>query len=555
VNGSYTPFLAPGSKFTARPRSSTHHPQRRHCSERPPFTPADVVFPSTLLKKIRRVTGRGLVADSGVLLSGPAGHVHVQVSERPVRPPRSRRLPDLPEHTWSLSRTRLSTPTPSCSAPPLLLSLLVRATHTAVPRDPPSLGRPRTDRPSRVVFPPRQLTAIPTSLPRSAISTGRKYFLLPYVKRHVGQPQPSHDLLVPAGRPIRPVPEPTRRPPEQRAFRQASRLAPRWTVRRSRRRPSTVHEAGQAFLADPADLPAWLFDPQPSEPGPDHAQEPHCRGAAELREGVLPLRAASSSPDGRPCQHDDRAAESFHIHSCFTPTGWAAGHRDERDRRGRVSRSPWTRRSYAQYSDAIQGGTFEPAIGVSAAPAAPTHRLQQRLTQLRGAGQTPTRTTSSGKEPVGRPGPGPPSPRPTVQQRSSMPPDKLEQVMYSTVAGRAASNAAAGACSPTIANFNRLAHLQHPSHFEPTTILLAAHGLDAPVQGLSAAAGFHRRRSRREQGGRELRRRYVAAAQDGAVRHHGRLWPPRAQLPPACGSASSPVDAALGKPRRPSCDH
>src|SRR5882757_9743633 len=101
IDGTFTPFLATGHKFTDPKTLDFSIRQNVKWSDGTPFTPADVVFTFNLIKKYPALDGNGVWAQiSGVATSGNDVTVTFKAPNVPFAGVVAK-TPIVPEHLWS----------------------------------------------------------------------------------------------------------------------------------------------------------------------------------------------------------------------------------------------------------------------------------------------------------------------------------------------------------------------------------------------------------------------------------------------------------------------
>jgi len=191
IDGSYTPFLATGYTFTSPTTLVYTIRQGVKWSDGKPFTPADVVFTFNLLKKYPALDGNGVWSQiSGVSASGNDVTITFKAPNVPFAATIAA-TPIVPAHIWSsISDPAKFTNTHPVGTGPFVLSKFAPTQYTLMKN--PDYWAASSIAPSKVVFPAQSTSQATNQL---AVSSGQfdwAYTFLPDVQKTYVDHDPAH---------------------------------------------------------------------------------------------------------------------------------------------------------------------------------------------------------------------------------------------------------------------------------------------------------------------------------------------------------------------------
>jgi peptide/nickel transport system substrate-binding protein len=353
VNGSYTPFLATGYKFTSPTTLVYTVRSGVTWSDGKPFTPADVVFTFDLLKKYPALDGNGVWSQiSGVSASGQQVTFTFKSANVPFAATIAQ-TPIVPEHVWST----ISNPAKYANANPVgtgpfALSSFAPTQYTLAKN--PKYWDAAKIAPSRVVFPAEASSQATNQLDVSSGQFDWAYTFLPNVKSTYVDRNPSHNVYwFPPGGTIGLYLNLTKAPYTNVSFRQGISAALDRTTIAQKAVNGYMQQASLSGLILP-NLQQWL---NPSLPNQGLITQDRTAALADFGKAGYTLRGGKLiGPGGK------QASMTIVLPNSFTD--WVAAATETSSELGAVGiKVTLDEPQYAQYSDAIQGGTFDAAIG------------------------------------------------------------------------------------------------------------------------------------------------------------------------------------------------
>ena len=424
VNGSYTPFLATGYKFTSPTTLVYTIRSGATWSDGKPFTPADVVFTFDLLKKYPALDGNGVWSQiSGVSASGQQVTFTFKSPNVPFAATIAQ-TPIVPEHTWStISDPAKYANTNPVGTGPFMLSSFAPTQYTLSKN--PKYWDAAKIAPSRVVFPAQASSQATNQLDVSSGQFDWAYTFLPDVKSTYVNHNPSHNVYwFPPGGTIGLYLNLTKAPYTNASFRQGISASLDRTTIAQKAVNGYMQQASLSGLILP-NLQQWL---DPSLPNQGLITQDRTAAAADFAKAGYTLRGGKLiGPDGK------QASMTIVLPNSFTD--WVAAATETSSELGAAGiKVTLDEPQYAQYSDAIQGGTFDAAIGGFGGTGSPYTDFNNALNSSYAA---PVKTpTANNFERYKNPAVDQDLAAlasATGQQAQQQATYKLEQVMYSTV--------------------------------------------------------------------------------------------------------------------------
>jgi peptide/nickel transport system substrate-binding protein len=424
VNGSYTPFLATGYKFTSPTTLVYTVRSGVTWSDGKPFTPADVVFTFDLLKKYPALDGNGVWSQiSGVSASGQQVTFTFKSANVPFAATIAQ-TPIVPEHVWST----ISNPAKYANANPVgtgpfMLSSFAPTQYTLAKN--PKYWDAAKIAPSRVVFPAEASSQATNQLDVSSGQFDWAYTFLPDVKSTYVDRNPSHNVYwFPPGGTIGLYLNLTKAPYTNVSFRQGISAAIDRTTIAQKAVNGYMQQASLSGLILP-NLQRWL---DPSLPNQGLITQDRTAALADFGKAGYTLRGGKLiGPGGK------QASMTIVLPNSFTD--WVAAATETSSELGAVGiKVTLDEPQYAQYSDAIQGGTFDAAIGGFGGTGSPYTDFNNALNSTYAAPvNTPTANNFERYKNPAVDQDLAALASATGQQAQQQATDKLEQVMYSTV--------------------------------------------------------------------------------------------------------------------------
>jgi peptide/nickel transport system substrate-binding protein len=424
VNGSYTPFLATGYKFTSPTTLVYTVRSGVTWSDGKPFTPADVVFTFDLLKKYPALDGNGVWSQiSGVSASGQQVTFTFKSANVPFAATIAQ-TPIVPEHVWST----ISNPAKYANANPVgtgpfMLSSFAPTQYTLAKN--PKYWDAAKIAPSRVVFPAEASSQATNQLDVSSGQFDWAYTFLPDVKSTYVDRNPSHNVYwFPPGGTIGLYLNLTKAPYTNVSFRQGISAALDRTTIAQKAVNGYMQQASLSGLILP-NLQQWL---NPGLPNQGLITQDRTAALADFGKAGYTLRGGKLiGPGGK------QASMTIVLPNSFTD--WVAAATETSSELSAVGiKVTMDEPQYAQYSDAIQGGTFDAAIGGFGGTGSPYTDFNNALNSTYAAPvNTPTANNFERYKNPAVDQDLAALASATGQQAQQQATYKLEQVMYSTV--------------------------------------------------------------------------------------------------------------------------
>ena len=424
IDGSYTPFLATGYQFTSPTTLVYTIRQGVKWSDGKPFTPADVVFTFNLLKKYPALDGNGVWSQiSGVSASGNDVTITFKAPNVPFAATIAA-TPIVPEHTWSaVSDPTKFTNTHPVGTGPFVLSKFAPTQYTLVKN--PNYWAASSIAPSKVVFPAQSTSQATNQL---AVSSGQfdwAYTFLPDVQKTYVDHDPAHfKYWFPPGGTIALYLNLTKAPNDNTSFREGISQALDRTTIAQKAVNGYMSQASLSGLILP-NLQKWLDSSLPDQ-------------------GLITQNTSAALSDFAKAGYTQKGGKLVNASgkqaslTIVMPNGftdWVAAATEVKNELAAVGINvTLDLPQYAQYSQEIQAGTFDGAIGGFGGTGNPYTDFNNALNSTFAAPvNTPTannferfKSTSVDQALAtlaAATGPG-------AQQQAT---DALEQTMYSTV--------------------------------------------------------------------------------------------------------------------------
>jgi peptide/nickel transport system substrate-binding protein len=424
VNGSYTPFLATGYKFTSPTTLVYTIRSGVTWSDGKPFTPADVVFTFDLLKKYPALDGNGVWSQiSGVSASGQQVTFTFKSANVPFAATIAQ-TPIVPEHIWStISDPAKYANTSPVGTGPFMLSSFAPTQYTLSKN--PKYWDAAKIAPSRVIFPAEASSQATNQLDVSSGQFDWAYTFLPDVKSTYVDRNPSHNVYwFPPGGTIGLYLNLTKAPYTNVSFRQGISASLDRTTIAQKAVNGYMQQASLSGLILP-NLQQWL---DPSLPNQGLITQDRTAALADFSKAGYALRGGELiGPDGK------QASMTIVLPNSFTD--WVAAATETSSELNAVGiKVTLDEPQYAQYSDEIQGGTFDAAIGGFGGTGSPYTDFNNALNSTYAAPvNTPTANNFERYKNPAVDQDLAALASATGQQAQQQATDKLEQVMYSTV--------------------------------------------------------------------------------------------------------------------------
>jgi peptide/nickel transport system substrate-binding protein len=353
VDGSYTPFLATGFTFTS-PTTLVYSIRKGvKWSDGKPFTPADVVFTFNMLKKYPALDGNGVWSQiSGISASGNNVTITFKAPNVPFAATIAQ-TPIVPEHTWSkISDPAKFTNTHPVGTGPFVLSSFAPTQYTLVKN--PDYWAASSIAPSKVVFPAQSTSQATNQL---AVSSGQfdwAYTFLPDVQKTYVDRDPAHyKYWFPPGGTIALYLNLTKAPNDNTSFREGISQALNRTAIAQKAVNGYMSQASLSGLILP-NLQKWL---DPSLPNQGLVTQDTSAAMADFAK-------AGYTERGGKLVNSSGAQASLTIVLPNSFTDWVAAATEVKNELTAVGISvTLDLPQYAQYSQEIQAGTFDGAIG------------------------------------------------------------------------------------------------------------------------------------------------------------------------------------------------
>jgi peptide/nickel transport system substrate-binding protein len=353
IDGSFTPFLATGHKFTDPKTLVFTIRQGVKWSDGKDFSASDVLFTFNLLKKYPELDANGIWAQlSNVAASGNDFTVTFKAPNVPFAGVVAKTL-IVPEHLWSSipDPTKFTNNTPVGTGPfaldkfaPTQYSLKKNATYWQAAKIAPSA----------VVFPAQASNQNTNQLDVTSGKFDWSYTFLPNVQKTYVSRDPKHNVYwFPPGGVITLFLNLTKSPYSDANFRKGISLALDRTTIAAKAVNGYLDAASQSGMILP-NLKKWL-DPSLPDQGivkPD----------ASAAQAAF-AQAGYTSQDGKLVGKDGKQATmSIVMPNNFSD--WVAAAKEVASQLGNVGiKAKLDLPQYAQYSSSIQAGTFDAAMG------------------------------------------------------------------------------------------------------------------------------------------------------------------------------------------------
>jgi peptide/nickel transport system substrate-binding protein len=353
IDGSYTPFLATGFTFTNPTTLVYTIRQGVKWSDGKPFTPADVVFTFNLLKKYPALDGNGVWSQiSGISASGNDVTITFKAPNVPFAATIAQ-TPIVPQHIWSkISDPAKFTNTHPVGTGPFVLSTFAPTQYTLVKN--PGYWAASSIAPAKVVFPAQSTSQATNQL---AVSSGQfdwAYTFLPDVQKTYIDRDPAHNKYwFPPGGTIALYLNLTQSPNNNTSFREGISQALNRTAIAEKAVNGYMSQASLSGLILP-NLQKWL-DPSL----PDHGLVTQDTSAA-----MSDFAKAGYTQSGGKLVNSSGTQASLTIVMPNSFSDWVAAATEIKNELTAVGISvTLDLPQYAQYSQEIQAGTFDGAIG------------------------------------------------------------------------------------------------------------------------------------------------------------------------------------------------
>ena len=352
IDGTYTPFLATGYKFTDPKTLVYTIRQGVKWSDGNGFTPADVVFTFNLLKKYPALDGRGVwqqinaVSASGndVTMSFSAPNVPFAISIAQTE--------IVPEHLWTSMADPTKDPnTKPVGTGPFMLDAFAPTQYSL--KKNPTYWQADKVAPAEVLFPAQASNQSTNQLDVVSGKFDWSYNFLPDVKATYVAKDPAHNQYwFPPGGTIGLYLNLTKRPYSDVNFRKGLSLA--------LDRPTIALKAVNGYLDQASmsglilpNLKKWL---DPSLPDQGNVKQDKSAAQAAFTQAGYTLQAGKLVKDGK------QASMTIVMPGNFSD--WVAAAKEVVNQLGSVGiNASLDLPQYAQYSQSIQAGTFDAAIG------------------------------------------------------------------------------------------------------------------------------------------------------------------------------------------------
>jgi peptide/nickel transport system substrate-binding protein len=353
VNGSYTPFLATGYRFTSPTKLVYTIRSGVRWSDGTPFTAADVVFTFDLLKKYPALDGNGIWSQISAVSA--AGNEVAFTFKSPDVPFAGTiaQTPIVPEHIWSKIAKPAAYPnTQPVGTGPFTLASFAPTQYTLTKNaqywDAAKIA------PSRVVFPAQTTSQATNQLQVSNGEFDWAYTYMPDVRSTYVDRNPAHNVywFPPAGT-ISLYLNLTKSPYKNVSFRQGVSLALDRTTIARKAVNGYLTQASLSGLILP-NLQQWL---DPSLPNQGLVTQDKTAALAAFAKAGYTMRGGKlTGPGGA------QATMTIVLPNGFTD--WVAAATEVASELGAVGiKVNLDEPQYAQYSSEVQGGTFDAAIG------------------------------------------------------------------------------------------------------------------------------------------------------------------------------------------------
>ncbi len=352
VNGAYTPFLATGYRF-ASPTTLVYTIRRGvKWSDGKPFTPADVVFTFDLLKKFPALDGNGIWSQvSGVAAAGNDVTVTFRAPNVPFAGTIAQ-TPIVPEHIWSAIADPVKfTNDHPVGTGPFVLDKFAPTQYTL--KKNPLCWQAANVAPSQVVFPAQATNQSTNQLDVSSGKFDWSYTFLPDVRKTYVDHDPAHNVYwFPPGGTIALYLNLTKAPYRNVNYRLGISQALNRTTIATKAVNGYLSQASLSGLILP-NLSKWL---DPSLPAMGLVSQNRSAALADFAKAGYRLRGGKLIGNG------GQAAMTIVLPNNFSD--WVAAATEIKNELGTVGfKVNLDLPQFAQYSQSIQTGTFDAAIG------------------------------------------------------------------------------------------------------------------------------------------------------------------------------------------------
>ncbi|HZE51279.1 MAG TPA: ABC transporter substrate-binding protein [Jatrophihabitantaceae bacterium] len=351
VDGTFTPFLATGHKFTDPKTLDFTIRQNVKWSDGQPFTAADVVFTFNLIKKYPALDGNGVWAQiTGVATSGNDVTVTFKAPNVPFAGVVAK-TPIVPEHLWSsVPDPTKFTNTKPVGTGPFTLDKFAPTQYSL--KKNPTYWQAAKIAPSEVLFPAQSSNQATNQLDVSSGKFDWSYNFLPNVQKTYVSRSKTNIYWFPPGGVITLYLNLTKAPYNDANFRKGISLALDRTTIAQKAVNGYLDAASQSGLILP-NLKKWLDPSLPDQgvvkPDPAAAQAAFAQAGYTMQGGKL-------VKDGK------QASMSIVMPNNFTD--WVAAAKEVSTQLGQVGiKASLDLPQFPQYQSSIQAGTFDAAIG------------------------------------------------------------------------------------------------------------------------------------------------------------------------------------------------
>ncbi len=353
VDGTYTPFLATGHKFTNATTVVYTMRQGVKWSDGKPFTSADVVFTFDLLKKYPALDGNGIWQQvSSVSASGNDVTVTFKSPDVPFAGVVAQ-TPIVPQHIWSsVSDPTKNTNTNPVGTGPFMLDKFSPTQYSL--KKNPSYWQASKIAPNEVVFPAQANNQSTNQLEVTSGQFDWAYTFIPDVKKTYVNRDPKHNVYwFPPGGTIGLYLNLTKAPYDDANFRKGVSLALDRTTIATKAVNGYEKAAGQSGIILPNEQ-QWLDASLPADGVV--AQNVSSAKAAFAQAGYTDRGGQLVGKDGKQATMTIVMPNSF--------SDWVAAAKEVATELGAVGiHVNLDLPQFAQYSQAIQSGTFDAAMG------------------------------------------------------------------------------------------------------------------------------------------------------------------------------------------------
>jgi peptide/nickel transport system substrate-binding protein len=353
IDGGYTEYLATGHKFTDPTTLVYSIRSGVRWSDGTGFTPADVVFSFNLLKKYPALDGKGIwqhvtaVSASGDTVTVKFSSPNVPFADSVAQ------VPIVPQHVWSqIADPGKDANTKPVGTGPFTLDKFAPTQYTL--KKNPNYWQAGKVAPNEVVFPAKASNQSADQLDVSSGKFDWGYSFLPNVKQVYVNRDPAHNVYwFPPGGTIALYLNLTKAPYNDVNFRKGVSLALDRNTIATKAVNGYLGQASQSGLILP-NLKKWL---DPSLPNQGQvSRDASAAQAAFARAGYTEQAGKLIGPGGK------QATMSIVLPGNFTD--WVAAAKEVVNQLGAIGINvSLDLPQFAQYSQSIQGGTFDAAIG------------------------------------------------------------------------------------------------------------------------------------------------------------------------------------------------